>query len=141
VLLVEANLRTPALARLLGFEPAVCLSEQLELHRTRLTAPWDVTEAAPCLHVVAAAPEPRTRPMLDGRALAICLEQLRHAGYDHVVVDSPSILESADVNVIEESVDGIVLTLRARRSRGHGSRKAIEQIGSGKLLGVVLIDA
>lgn len=77
--------------------------------------------------------------MLDGPALARCVARLRRAGYDYVVIDSPAILESADVNLLEESADGILLTLWAGRSHVRALRKAIDQVGNDKLLGVALL--
>jgi len=139
VALLEANFRSPSLARLLGFQPPMCLREQLERHRVLPTQPWILVEnVAPWLHTAAVAPETPTGPILDGPMLARCIENLRRAGYDFIVVDSPSILGSADVNLIEESVDGIVIALWARRSRRRVLRRAIEQIGKTKLLGSVL---
>ena len=140
VLLLEANFRTPALARLLGFRPPVCLTQQFEVHRALPSEePWVVVETvAPWLHVAAVSPDIGTRPMLDGRALALCIEDLQ-AGYDCIVIDSPPILDSADVNLIEECVDGILVTLQARASRMGPLRKAVDQVGRSKLLGIVLV--
>jgi Mrp family chromosome partitioning ATPase len=77
--------------------------------------------------------------MLDGPTVAMCMEQVRGAGYDYIVLDSPPILGSADVNLIEESVDGVLVAMWARRSRTGALRRAVEQIGSAKILGVALL--
>jgi Mrp family chromosome partitioning ATPase len=140
VLLLEANLRTPALAQLFGFEPPMCIAEQLDQHRAGSTQPWIVVETGtPWLHTAAVSPDAKARPILDGPALAQCVDELRRAGYDYIVIDSPPILGSADVNIIEETVDGIVIAMWARRSRARALRKAVDQIGRSKLLGVVLL--
>lgn len=140
VALLEANFRSPSLARLLGFQPPVCLREQLERHRALPTQPWVVVEnVAPWLHVAAVAPDTPSGPLLDGPMLARCIDNFRRAGYDFIVIDSPAILGSADVNLIEESADGVLISLWSRRSRGRLLRRAIEQIGKTKLLGSVLL--
>ncbi|HKA89863.1 MAG TPA: CpsD/CapB family tyrosine-protein kinase [Haliangiales bacterium] len=140
VLLLEANFRCPSVARLLGFYPPMGVCEQLDAHRLQPAQPWIVVETvAPWLHTAAVAPEMETRPILDGPALARCIEDMRRAGYDYIVIDSPPILGSADVNLIEESVDGIVIAMWARKSRARALRKAVDQIGRSKLLGVVLL--
>jgi Mrp family chromosome partitioning ATPase/uncharacterized protein involved in exopolysaccharide biosynthesis len=140
VLLIEANFRSPSLARLLGFQPPLCIQRQLEYYRAMRVHAWDVVEApTPELHVAAVAPEGEMSPMLDGPALAVCIEDMRSFGYDHIVIDGPAVLGSADANVIEESVDGILMVLRAGRSRARELRKAGEQIGTSKLLGVALL--
>jgi Mrp family chromosome partitioning ATPase/uncharacterized protein involved in exopolysaccharide biosynthesis len=140
VLLLEANFRSPCLARLLDFRPPICLTRQFEIHRALPTEePWVVVETvAPWLHVAAVSPDTATRPMLDGRALALCIDDLQ-AGYDYIVIDGPPVLDSADVNLIEECVDGMLVALQARTSRVRSFRKAIDQVGTAKLLGVVLL--
>jgi Mrp family chromosome partitioning ATPase len=139
VLLLEANYRSPSLARLLGFEPPVCVSEQLELHRAEPTEPWTVVESvAPWLHTAAVAPT-ETLPTLRGPAFTQGIREMRRNGYAYIVVDGPEILGNADVNLLEESADGILVTLRAGRSRSRDLRRAVEQVGRGKVLGVMLL--
>lgn len=139
VLLLEANFRSPSIARLLDLQPPTCLTQQFELHRAQPTEPWVVVEAvAPWLHVAAVSPGTETLPMLDGRVFAQCIEDLQ-AGYDYIVVDSPAVLESADANMIAETADGIVIVLSAGRSYVRTFRKAVDQLGTSKLMGVVLL--
>jgi Mrp family chromosome partitioning ATPase len=140
VLLLEANFRNPSLARLLGFQPPVCLGKQLEFYSAMRVHSWDVAEtASPWLHTAAIAPDGDAQPLLDGPALAVCIGDMRQVGYDHIVIDGPAVLGSADVNLIEESVDGVLVVLRAGKSRARRLRKAVEQMGGGKLLGFVLL--
>jgi Mrp family chromosome partitioning ATPase len=140
VLLVEANFRAPELASLFGFEPPACISDQLQRHREDPTAPWDVVEAmVPWLHLLAVAPHNAGQPMLDALLLSICIDWLRNAGYDYVVVDCPGVLEGADVNLVEESVDGILIVLRAGNSRTAELRSAAGQVDRAKILGTVLV--
>lgn len=142
VLLVEANFRAPHLAELFGFEPPACVGDQLQLHREDPAAPWDVVEAVvPWLHLLAVSPRSAGEPMLDALLLSVCIDWLRNAGYDYVVVDCPGVLEGADVNLVEESVDGILMVLRAGRSHAEDLRSAAEQVDRGKLLGTVILDA
>lgn len=141
VLLLEANLRRPSLARLLGFQPPACVSQQLERRLQTTQRPWLVVEnLTPWLHTAAVAPDVTPRPIFDGPVLAQCLTELRGAGYDYVVIDSPAILDSSDVNVIAEGVEGVLITLRAGRSRAGTVRRALEQIGQRGLLGFVLLE-
>jgi Mrp family chromosome partitioning ATPase len=140
VLLLEVNLRHAALARLLGFRPPVCFAEQLEFHRTHPVQPWVVVEQlSPHLHLAAVSPDAQPRALIDGPAVAIAIEQLRGAGYDHIVVDCPPVLGSADVNLIEEHVDGVLFAMWVRRSRTRALRRAVDQIGRRKVLGTALI--
>jgi Mrp family chromosome partitioning ATPase len=74
-------------------------------------------------------------------ALALAVERIHQSGYDYVVIDAPSVLHHADVNVVEEAVDAVLLAARAGSSRGRLVRRAVEQLGPEKVVGVVLVDA
>lgn len=139
-LLLEANFHRPAVAPLLGFTPPVNVSEQLDFQRNRPKQPWVVVECVtPWLHAAAVTPGTETSGPIDGHALALLGADMRRAGYDYVVVDGPAILEGADVDQIEEHVDGILLTVRAGTSSVRALRRAVDQIGSSKLLGIALL--
>jgi Mrp family chromosome partitioning ATPase len=143
VLLLEANLRTPTLAALFGFLPPECFAAQLQRHRERPQDPWSVVEVgSPSLHVAAVKPiADGERPLLDGVAFGIALDMLRRAGYDYLVLDTPPVLGSADVNLVEDFADGVLLVTRARTTSGRKLRAAVDQLQPGKILGVTLIDA
>jgi Mrp family chromosome partitioning ATPase len=142
VLLIEANLRTPSMAALFGFLPPECFSSQLQRHRERPLEPWSIVEAfSPFLHVAAVKPGQEPRPLLDAPSFAIAIEMLARAGYDYMVIDTPSVLGSADVNLVEDSCDGVLLTTWARTSTGRALRRAVEQLSPAKVLGVLLLDA
>lgn len=139
VLLLEANYRSPSVARLLDLRTPLGADDGRAPYPDHPAQAWMVAESlAPGLHVVAVNPRSQMRPLLDGPTLARSIEKLRGAGYDYIVIDSPAILGSADVNLMEESVDGILLTLWAGRSHAREIRRAVEQIGTGKLLGMAL---
>jgi Mrp family chromosome partitioning ATPase len=143
VLLLEANLRAPSLAALFGFLPPECFSTQLARHREKPLDPWSVVEVfSPSLHVCAVKPGPdsENRPLLDGVALGIAVDMLRRSGYDYVVIDTPPVLGSADVNLVEDYADGVLLTTWSRRSSQRALRHAMEQLSPQKILGVTLLD-
>jgi Mrp family chromosome partitioning ATPase len=141
VLLIEANLRTPQLAHMLGFLPPECFVEQLARHRDRPLEPWSVVEVfTPFLHVAAIRPQLTPRPLLDGAAITIAIERLKLAGYHYIVIDTPPVLGGADVNLIEGAADGVLMTAWSGRSCARGLRRAIEQVQAEKVLGVALLD-
>jgi Mrp family chromosome partitioning ATPase len=141
VLLVEANLRTPSLAPLFGFMPPECFTKQMARHKQKPLDGWSVVEVfSQYLHVLAVEPTDRGRPLLDGPAFAIAMEMLQQAGYDYIVIDTPPVIGAADVNLIEDSADGVLFTAWARRTSSRVLRSAIEQLAPSKVLGVSLLD-
>jgi len=141
VLLVEAHLRRPRLGAVFRFEPPWCFAQQLHEHRVRPEERWSVVEVAPHgLHVMAVDPRTEQRPLLDGPAFTLAMERMALAGYDYIVIDAPPVLDSAEVNLLQDAADGVLLTTRSRASRGRDLRKAVEQLSPGRISGVVLID-
>ncbi len=140
VLIVETHVRRPQLANVFRFVPPWCFAEQLAAHRHQPMMPWSLIEIPQLwLHVAAINPRIEKTQLLDGPAFSIAMERLREGGYDHIVVDAPPVLGSADVNLLSDAADAVLLTLRARRSTTRDLRKAIDQIGATKIAGTVLV--
>ncbi len=140
VLLIETHLRRPQLANVFKFVPPWCFAEQLAAHRHQPMMPWSLIEIPQLwLHVGAVNPRIEKTQLLDGPAFAIAIERLRLGGYDHIVVDAPPVLGSADVNLMADAADAVVLALRAKQSTTRDLRRAIEQIGANKVAGTVLV--
>ncbi|MGE0871052.1 MAG: CpsD/CapB family tyrosine-protein kinase [Kofleriaceae bacterium] len=141
VLLAEAHVARPQLADIFEMSPPWCFVEQLVAHRHQPMMPWSVVELPKqWLHVAAINPRIEKTQLLDGPAFAIAMERLRLAGYDHIIVDAPPILGSADVNLMADAADAVVLTVRGKTSNSRDLRKAIDQIGANKVAGTVLLE-
>jgi Mrp family chromosome partitioning ATPase len=113
----------------------------MKRHKDKPLDAWSVVEVhSPSLHVMAVNPETAPRPLLDGPAFAIAIEMLVQSAYDYIVVDTPPVLGAADVNLIEDSAEGVVFTAWSRQSSGRALRQAVEQLAPAKLLGVTLLD-
>lgn len=140
VLLAETHMRRPQLANVFRLIPPWCFAEQLAAHRNQPMLPWSLVEIPQLwLHVAAINQRIEKTQLLDGPAFAIAMERLRIAGYDHIVIDAPSVLGSADVNLMADAADAVVLAVSARRSTTRDLRKSIDQIGANKVVGTVLV--
>ncbi|HUJ59015.1 MAG TPA: hypothetical protein VLX92_10995 [Kofleriaceae bacterium] len=141
VLLAETHLRRPQLASVFRCVPPWCFAEQLAAHRNQPMLPWSLIEIPQLwLHVAVVNPRIEKTQLLDGPAFAIAMERLRLAGYEHIVIDAPQVLGSADVNLMADAADAVVLATRARRSTSRDLRRAIEQLGASKIAGAVLVE-
>lgn len=139
VLLADAHLRTPQIGPALRVVPPWCFAEQLVAHRNQPMLPWSLVEIPQLwLHVAALHPQIEQTQLLDAPAFAIAMERLRLL-YDHIVVDAPPVLGSADVNLMADAADAVLLAARAGRSTARELRTAIEQLGSQKVVGSVLL--
>ena len=137
--LVEANVRRPALATYLGLGPVVGLSDVLdrraELDGCRLSLPQ-----AQGLEILAAG---TTRAPVPGElvtplAREILVELAREA--DVLVVDAPALSEGPETRLLFDQVDGVVLVLRARRTAKADAKRAAAQVEAAGLpiLGAIL---
>ena len=139
-LLVETHVRRPQFTNIFKFIPPWCFAEQLAAHRHQPTMPWSLIDIPQLwLHIAAVNPRITQTQLLDGPAFAIAMERLRLAGYDHIVVDAPPVLGSADVNLMADAADSVVFALRARQSTTRDLRRAVDQLSGGKVSGTVLL--
>jgi len=142
VLLVEASLERPTLARLLGFQVPAGLGFSVQISRRMRggSDPWAVLALGPALHaLVESEAEPGYPGALYAPHFRQAIDRLGRA-YDWVIVDAPSVLGSGDANVVEEVVDGMIVVARSRKSRATDLRAAMKQLGVRKAVGVVLWD-
>jgi Mrp family chromosome partitioning ATPase len=142
VLLIEAALERPTLARLLGLQVPAGLGFSVQISRRMRggTDPWAVLALGPALHaLVESNEEPGYAGALYAPAFRQAIDRLSR-GYDWVIIDAPSVLGSGDANVVEEVVDGMIVVTRSRKSRATDLRAAVKQLGARKAVGVVMWD-
>jgi Mrp family chromosome partitioning ATPase len=140
VILLDANLRRPALGRVFRFAPAGSIVENIARF-TGLGPPYPVVSVSGTrLHVAALPESPLAGGRLDRTLFAVALADLRQA-YDYIVIDAASVLESGDVDVVGECSSAVILAARAGRSKKGDLRRAIEQLTPAPVIGTVLIDA
>ena len=113
------------MATLFRCVPPWCFAEQLAAHRHQPMLPWSMIEIPQLwLHIAPINPRIEKNQLLDAPAFAIAMERLRMAGYEHIVIDAPPVLGSADVNLMADAADTVVFALRAQVSTTRDLRKA-----------------
>ena len=148
VLLLEADLRRPTIARQLGLVSGRGVSDVLigsvslaeATHRIELVAP---TTEKPDGHsfdvlVAGASPPPNPGELIESRAMENLLEQAK-AMYDLVVIDTPPLTAVSDAFPLLKKVDGVVIVGRVGRNRRDVAERLHETLtGAGApLLGVI----
>jgi Mrp family chromosome partitioning ATPase/capsular polysaccharide biosynthesis protein len=162
VIVVEADLRRPTLARLLGADGEYGLADVLtgrvkldEAVRAVTVEPSRADEPAAASEATAAPVDGQlgsvtllagdgraaANPpaLIGGRAMTELLRSLREQ-YDYVLVDSPPPLEVSDAMPLLKLVDGIVLVARVAHTREISAQRLTELLQrttSAPLLGAV----
>jgi Mrp family chromosome partitioning ATPase len=140
VLLVEADVQAPLCGSMMRFEPPECFLAQLTRNADSERTSWVVAEPFPKLHVLAIDPNTPRAPLLDPIAFAMGMEAIREGGYDHIVLDAPPVLGSADSTVISDAVDAVILSAVPLRSKRRLLREAIDHLRPAPILGVVVLE-
>ncbi len=138
VLLVEANFRRPALARVWDLPDRVGLSNVL----VGLNSVDEAIQATRVenLDVLVGGPQPPSPADLLGSERMSQLVRDLTERYDHVILDAAPVLLVADMHLLAQAMDGVVLVYRAgENTRGLALRAArqLAELGS-PLLGAVL---
>lgn len=136
VLLVEADLRRPALAGLFGIRPEPGLVDVLvggaTLDDALVAVPGRLSLLA------AGVPGPRATNLLASSMMQRTLDLLR-ARFDHIIVDAAPLTVS-DTHVLTRLADGILLVVRAGVTPRPALEHALDGIDRERVLGVVLND-
>ncbi len=138
VLLLDADLRRPTVAGVLGIEGGVGLTTVL----AGQAALDDVVQewGSAGLAVLPSGPvPPNPAELLGSPAMRALLAGLR-TRYDHVVVDTAPVLPVADASVLSRVVDGVVVVANARQARRRHLGQSLDDLSkvSARVLGVVL---
>ncbi|MCC6997337.1 MAG: CpsD/CapB family tyrosine-protein kinase [Deltaproteobacteria bacterium] len=141
VALLEANFRSPALAQAFGIQVASGLTEEIRAHRKDPDAPWSMLELGTGFHLMPCGkPADNPAALLNSEEFARLMQELR-LYYDFVIIDTPAVLAAADINIVQDLVDGVVVAARSGKSSGPALRKAVSRLSTKNLTGVVLIGA
>jgi len=60
--------------------------------------------------------------------------------YDFILLDAPPILPLSDMNIFEKVVDGVMMVVRAESTSKDALMRALNTMGTDKVLGIVLND-
>jgi capsular exopolysaccharide synthesis family protein len=137
-LLVEADMRKPALSKILGIPNDGGLSLFLSGHLSPL--PVIHNTSTPNLLAVSAGPRaPSPMTLLSSEKLDFFLKEMT-SSFQFILLDTPPILSFADARILSFKVDGVVLIVRAEHTPKKMIRRArslLDQSGA-NVLGMVL---
>jgi len=142
VVLVDADLRRPALHRMLGQPNDRGLSQVLEGKAkpeevTRLLGPFPDGQSGALFFIPSGESQPNESEKLGSGEMATLISELS-SRFDLVLFDVPPILPLSDPLVMSQKVDGLLMVVRAASTPRDIVAMALEGIPREKVLGTVL---
>ncbi len=140
VLLVDADLRRPSLHTLFGVEQAKGLSTVLA--DPTIALPLQATGVDGLLLLTSGVLPPNPSELLASQRMADLVTALS-ARADYVLFDAPPVVAVTDAAVLASRMDGVLLVLKAAKSKRELAQRAKEQLEkvNARILGVVLTNA
>jgi capsular exopolysaccharide synthesis family protein len=135
VLLVDGDLRRPSLHTFFGVTPESGLSDVLDAPgEPRLT----LYDLSPTLTLLPAG-RPTTDPMagLTSVRMRSLVDEAREQ-FGWIIIDTPPVGALSDANLLASMADGVLLIIKADATPYHQVQRAIESLGSDRVLGTVL---
>ena len=138
VLLIDADLRRPTVHRIFKMNQtqglSTFLSRQVEID-TLINKLW-----VPNLSVLPCGPiPPNPAELISSERMKDALRALS-GKFDHILIDSPPLMNVTDPVILSTMVDGVILVIQAGRSTRDVLRRARQELSSvgAKIFGVVL---
>jgi capsular exopolysaccharide synthesis family protein len=136
VVLVDANLRAPALHAALAVENTRGLSDILAAGGGG-EVPLRPTEFDGLSVLTAGTAAPNPADLLIGDGLARLVKTLQDQ-FDHVILDGPAVADLADAPLVAAAVDSVVYVVASRAHPAARIRAALGRLDRAKLVGGVL---
>jgi len=136
VLLIDADLRRPSVARMFGLSDGPGLSEILmgaaDLEAALVHLPDQRLTVLP-----AGTPAVQPAELLGSASMRRLLDGLR-TRFDRILIDMPPVAPLADVHVIAPMADGVLMVVRAVITPKRAIERALSGLDMSKVLGLVL---
>ncbi|MBZ5733285.1 polysaccharide biosynthesis tyrosine autokinase [Nocardioides sp. TRM66260-LWL] len=136
VILLDADLRRPSIAKQLGLVPDVGLTNVIAGRATIS----EVVQQVDSFDVVTSGPiPPNPSELLGSNAFARLVETLK-VSYDAIVIDSPPVLAVTDAAVMSTCADTVLLVCKANSTRRQELIRALDGLAAvdARVAGVVL---
>ena len=141
VLLMDADLRRPALQSRLGLDNMIGLSQIFVHPELGISYSLQPTRISGLTAITAGDSPPNPSELLGSQLMGTILEQLK-SNYDVVLIDTPPALAVTDAAVMLPYVEGVLLVIRPGSTSIAPLRRMVNQFRqlNANLLGVVLND-
>jgi len=140
VLLIDADLRSPDINRYFGVSARPGLADFLRSNAKENLSDYIQTSFLPNLQIIPAGrPEALSSELLARSKSRHLMDEIFSMFPEHhVIIDAPPILSTSDPLVLANTVDIIIMAVRAGKTSRKYLLEAIETLNSSKLQGIVL---
>lgn len=138
VLLIDGDVRRPAIHNYFGFGQVAGLTEYLsagvDIEKVLLKSP------IPKLTIFPAGRIPKNpTELLSSKKMKALLEEVTNRYDDrYIIIDSPPPSMASETNAIVNFVDGVIIVIKSGKTPKKAVAETIEKIGKDKILGIVL---
>lgn len=136
ILLLEGDIRRPALSAMLGLTGIPGISEWLRGEQKLANCVYQIADAGIWVMPAGASPQ-NPLEVLQSTKLNALMAQLSE-WFDTILIDSPPVLPLADTSVWMRLADGILLVARQGITEKKQLQKGLDAIDPQKLLGALL---
>lgn len=136
VALVDLNLRHPSLAQTIGVSATPSLLDILQGEATLEQVLVRLGDTQ-CYLIPGAEDSDNASRLYKSPQLTQLVAQLYEL-FDLIILDLPSVIPRADINLVNPLIDAIVMVVAAGRTQGPHLREATQTIDREKLVGVIL---
>jgi len=136
-LLVDCDLRKPNLHQLFGLQTNKGLREYLD-EGSSLASCLQKTSMPKLTLLPSGRPPINPSELISSEKMKLLIEEMKCRYQDrYIILDTPPATFAAEVGFLANIVDGILLVVRSGKTRSDQLTKAIKNIGSDKILGLI----
>jgi polysaccharide biosynthesis transport protein len=139
VILIDTDLRRPSIHKKFNIPNSKGLISAVRLPDTLKNGILQTTETVQLLVMASGGPFPYPNELLGSNKMRELLDKLK-GDADILVLDTPPVLPVADAAVLAQTVDGVIIVLKAGQTSLSAARQAVQQLRQvdARILGIVM---
>jgi protein-tyrosine kinase len=138
-IIVDCDMRNPAMTRLFGFGDSPGLSDYLS--GGGRAGAFVFPTKVDCLAIVPAGAIPENPTDLVRQRMGALLRELKESYPDHyIIIDSTPLLATTEPEVLSKLVDGVIVVVRVGLAARETVKEAIRSLEQDKIVGLILND-
>ena len=139
ILLIDGDMRKPSIHTFFNCKAEYGLIDLL-MHKADIESAMIPSGIKNLTLLLAGEPSKSPSDLLAASVFREIIEKIRKR-FDYIIIDSPPIIPFADMNIISDVVDGILLVVRAEKTPKEMILEALKTLNKENIIGVVFNDS